>query len=62
MKIEDQLGDGVSSTATVYGGERHVCTRIDKLQNGLARFTKLPANSDSTGEKVNFFNNLLFKQ
>ena len=46
MEIEDQLGDGVSSTAMSYSGKRHVCTRIDKYQNNLARFTKLPANSD----------------
>ena len=38
--------------AMVYSGKRHVCTRIDKFQNGLARFTKLSVNSDSTGEKV----------
>ena len=55
MEIEDQLGDGMSSTATVNSVERHVCTIMDKFQNGLARFTKLPANSDSTGEKVNSF-------
>ena len=38
----------------VYSGERHVCIRINKFQNGLARFTKLPAKSDSTGEIVKF--------
>ena len=52
--MEDQLGDGtcMSSTATAYIGERHVCKRIDKFQNGLARFTKFLVNSDSTGENV----------
>ena len=53
MEIEDKLGDGMSS-ATVYSGERNICARIDKFQNGLARFTKLPGTSDSTGENVNF--------
>ena len=46
--------------ATAYIGERHVCTRIDKFQNGLARFTKRSANSDSTGEKLKFSKILLF--
>ena len=55
MEIEDQLCDGISSTATAYSGERHVCTKIDKFQNGLEQFTKLPANFDSTGEKEIFF-------
>ena len=32
--------------------DTYTCTRIHKFQYGLARFTKLPANSDSTGEKV----------
>ena len=30
--------------------------RINQFQNGLTRFTKLPANSDSTGEKMIFLN------
>ena len=50
-EIKDQLSDSMSSTTTVYINERHVCTRIDKFQNGLTRFTKLPAKSDVAGEK-----------
>ena len=47
--------------ATAYIDERHICTRIEKFQNGLVRFTKLSANFDSTGEKVKFKKKLLFK-
>ena len=62
MEIEDQLGDGrYVSTATAYNGERldrNKRTMIDNFQSGLARFTKLPANYDSTGKseikKTNF--------
>ena len=35
MEIEHQLGNGMPINATVYSGERHVCTRVDKFQNGL---------------------------
>ena len=52
---EHQLGNGMAINATAYIGECHVCTRIDKFQNGLARFTKRSANSDSAGEKVKCF-------
>ena len=45
--------------ATAYIGKRHVCTRIYKFQNGLARFTKRSANS--TGKKVKILKYLLFK-
>ena len=38
MEIENQLGVDMSITATAYIGERHVYTRIDTFQNGLARF------------------------
>ena len=47
--------------ATAYSGERHVCTMIDMFQNGLARFTKISVNSDSTGEKVKLTHKNLFK-
>ena len=57
MEIEGLYDDGIPSTVTTYSGERHVhvCTRIDKFQNDLERFTKLPTHSDSTGEKIEFF-------
>ena len=57
MEIEHQLGNGMQINVTAYIGEPHVCTRIDKFQNGLARFTKRSANSESSGEKVNYFLN-----
>ena len=57
MEIEHQLGNGMPINATTYSGERHVCTRIDKFQSGLARFARLSANSDSRGEKVKHFLN-----
>ena len=50
MEIEHKLCNGMATDATAYIGER---TRIDKIQSGLARFTKRSADSDSTGEKVN---------
>ena len=61
MEIKHQLGNGMLINAMAYSGERHVCTRLDKFQNGLARFTNRSANSDSTGEKAKCFKNLLFK-
>ena len=61
METEDHPGDGMSRTVTTYSGERHICARIDTFQNGLARFTMLPAHSDTAGEKVKILKELLFK-
>ena len=61
MEIEHPLGNGMSTNATAHISERHICTRIDKFQIGLARFTIHSANSESTGEKVICLKNLLSK-
>ena len=61
MEIKHQLWNGMPIHATAYIGELHVCTRIYKFQHGLARFTKLPANSDYMEEKIKFLKHILFK-
>ena len=58
----EKLGNGMSINATAYNGERHVCTKIDQFQNGMARITQLSANSDSTGENVNLKKNHLLNR